>query len=319
MAEGEPGIVDGPTSGADPVRVFVSYAHDDAAHKNRVREFWTFLRTHGIDARLDKPAAERRQDWPLWMLGEVRAAEFVLVVASPAYRQRAEGEAPAGEGRGVQFEAALIRDEVYADREAALNRFLPVVLPGCAVRDIPAWLGRAAATLAVAAYLAEIRPLIPATERAWILVADLELQTFLSAGDLSSAVCLADTIHQQVEDRAVADPTNTAWQRDLPVSHERLGDLAVAGEDLVEAQRRMPQRHRRRQHRPRPPPLPRRTRLRHPQKLGHPPSRPLQHPPRHYPHQSDPPSNTKGEKAHCAHDLLRSAVKKHALPPEAGA
>jgi TIR domain len=102
VAEGEPGNADSPAPSdggrVDPVRVFVSYAHDDAEHEDRVREFWTFLRAHGIDARLDKPAAERRRDWPLWMLGEVRQARFVLVVASPAYRERAEGDAPPGVG-----------------------------------------------------------------------------------------------------------------------------------------------------------------------------------------------------------------------------
>ncbi|MGH3980352.1 MAG: hypothetical protein ACRDRZ_15330, partial [Pseudonocardiaceae bacterium] len=93
-------------------------------------------------------------------------------------------------------------------------------------------------TLAVAAFLAEVRPLIPITERAWILVADLELTTFLAAGDLSSAVRLAGTIHEHVEARAAADPTNTAWQRDLSVSHSKLGDLAVAAGDLATAGQR---------------------------------------------------------------------------------
>ncbi|MGH4013485.1 MAG: CHAT domain-containing protein, partial [Pseudonocardiaceae bacterium] len=148
--EGVPGIPgafdSGDGSGVDPVRVFISYAHDDAEHEDRVREFWLFLREHGIDARLDKPAAERRQDWPLWMLRELRAARFVLVVASAAYRRRAEGGEPPDRGRGVRWEAALIRDEVYADREAALDRFLPVVLPGCSAADIPSWLGRNATT-----------------------------------------------------------------------------------------------------------------------------------------------------------------------------
>ena len=38
---------------AAPVRVFISYAHDDAAHEERVRDFWLLLRKLGIDARLD--------------------------------------------------------------------------------------------------------------------------------------------------------------------------------------------------------------------------------------------------------------------------
>ncbi|MFN2496500.1 MAG: SEFIR domain-containing protein [Pseudonocardiaceae bacterium] len=62
----------------DTIRVFISYAHDNAEHEDRVRQFWLLLRANGIDAQLDKPAAERRQDWSLWMLRQVRRARFVL-------------------------------------------------------------------------------------------------------------------------------------------------------------------------------------------------------------------------------------------------
>jgi hypothetical protein len=130
-----------PMEAAVSPRVFVSYAHDNDEHVECVRRFCGFLRMHGIDARWDLPAAEIPQDWSLWMLREIRAASFVLVIASPAYRRRAEGDAAAGEGRGVQWEANLIRNEVLADPHASLNRFLPVVLPGCSADDIPAWLG----------------------------------------------------------------------------------------------------------------------------------------------------------------------------------
>lgn len=37
-------------------RVFISYAHDDQKHVDRVRDFWSFLRSCGIDAELDLPA-----------------------------------------------------------------------------------------------------------------------------------------------------------------------------------------------------------------------------------------------------------------------
>jgi hypothetical protein len=43
VAEGEPGNSGGPGPSdggrVDPVRVFVSYAHDNAEHEDRVREF----------------------------------------------------------------------------------------------------------------------------------------------------------------------------------------------------------------------------------------------------------------------------------------
>lgn len=124
-----------------PVRVFISYAHGDPEHEQQVRQLWRFLCEQGVDARLDLAAAERRQDWSVWTLQQIRAARFVIMIASPAYRRRAEGDALASEGRGVQWEAGLIRQEVYADQKAALNRFLPVILPGCSAADIPQWMG----------------------------------------------------------------------------------------------------------------------------------------------------------------------------------
>ena len=104
-----------------------------------------FLRGCGIDARLDLAVADR-VDWTDWMTREVRDADRVLVIASPAYKHRAEGDASPGEGRGVQWEARLIRDLFYSDQLAGLRRFLPVVLPGGSATDIPLWLSPAGAT-----------------------------------------------------------------------------------------------------------------------------------------------------------------------------
>jgi hypothetical protein len=64
--------------------VFISYAYDDREHADRARQFWLFLRESGIDARLDKPAAERRQDWPRWMSREMRAVRLSRE-AAPEY------------------------------------------------------------------------------------------------------------------------------------------------------------------------------------------------------------------------------------------
>ena len=87
-----------------------------------------------------------RVDWAEWMTQEVQDADRVLVIASPAYKRRAEGDAGPAEGRGVQWEARLIRDLFYADQQAGLRRFVPVVLPGCSQADIPVWLSPASAT-----------------------------------------------------------------------------------------------------------------------------------------------------------------------------
>jgi hypothetical protein len=62
---GEPDEAAGQATGQAatvPAQVFISYAHDDQAHQERVRSFWLFLRKSGIDARLDLTAADQRQD-----------------------------------------------------------------------------------------------------------------------------------------------------------------------------------------------------------------------------------------------------------------
>ncbi|WP_369169921.1 TIR domain-containing protein [Streptomyces sp. R28] len=124
-----------------PGRVFISYAHDDDKHVEDVREFYHFLRRCGIDADLDLPAGERRQDWSLWMLRGIRNSRHVIVVASPQYKRRAEGDAAAGEGLGVQWESMLLRNLVYEDQAAALEKIVPVVMPGGSAADLPMWLG----------------------------------------------------------------------------------------------------------------------------------------------------------------------------------
>ncbi|WP_052026048.1 tetratricopeptide repeat protein, partial [Amycolatopsis vancoresmycina] len=130
-----------------PRRVFISYAPESgsAADDLTVRELWVFLRSCGVDARLDL-SAEHRQDWSLWLAEQIREADHVLVIASPRYREGAEGRAAGDVGRGVQWEARLIRDAFYRDPHA-LDRFLPVVLPGQSLDGVPDFLAAASTTV----------------------------------------------------------------------------------------------------------------------------------------------------------------------------
>ena len=96
--------------GGRPVQVFISYAHDNPEHKGLVRDLWVFLRACGIDATLDLAAAQDRVDWAEWMTREARDADRVLVIASPAYKRRAEGDA-AREREPRRAEAENGRDQ----------------------------------------------------------------------------------------------------------------------------------------------------------------------------------------------------------------
>lgn len=122
-------------------RVFVSYSHDNAEHKALVREFCTVLRRDaGLDVHLDQWAEDSRRDWAAWALHQTREADFILAIASPAFRRRADGLVPSDEGRGAQFEAAILRDQLTQDLAEQTRRILPVVLPGRKVEEIPAFL-----------------------------------------------------------------------------------------------------------------------------------------------------------------------------------
>jgi hypothetical protein len=132
--------------GAAPI-VFISYSHDSEEHKAHVGRFAAFLRRRiGLDVRLDQWDDNVRRDWALWATRLFNTADFVIVIASPDFRARADGEAQAHEGRGAQFEAAFLRNALTKDHGAATQRILPVVLPGGSVDDIPTFLSPYSAT-----------------------------------------------------------------------------------------------------------------------------------------------------------------------------
>ena len=61
-------------------------------------------------------------------------------------------------------------------------------------------------TLAVAAYLAETRPLIPQSERAWMLISDLAQQNFIAVGQLDAAARIAGQVLSVAQSNADTDP-----------------------------------------------------------------------------------------------------------------
>lgn len=128
-------------SAHDAPRVFFSYSHDSEEHKTQVRRLATLLHSRiGLDVVLDQWHDNVRIDWSLWATRNLKAADFIIVVASPLYRARAEGDAPPDEGRGAQFETAIIRNKLTKDLEDGTRRVLPVVLPGHSIDDIPEFL-----------------------------------------------------------------------------------------------------------------------------------------------------------------------------------
>ncbi|MGW4057939.1 toll/interleukin-1 receptor domain-containing protein [Amycolatopsis sp. NPDC004747] len=125
---------------SDPVRVFVSYTHDSPEHKDQVLAFSEFLVENSIDVTLDRWHLAHRQDWYTWAIDGIENADHVIVVASARYRVVGDGYASAESNRGMQSEAALLREKLHSDRPAWTRKILPVVLPGHTPEEIPQFL-----------------------------------------------------------------------------------------------------------------------------------------------------------------------------------
>lgn len=123
-------------------RVFISYAHEIhdpqlAGHRARALDLAQWLRSLGIDARIDQFVEHEPPYWPRWTLDEIRRADFVLCLASPTYRSRFEDDAAGPVGHGAAWEGAHITELLYQAKGDGLRKFVNVVLPGCTLDHIP--------------------------------------------------------------------------------------------------------------------------------------------------------------------------------------
>ena len=108
-----------------PPRVFISYSHDSIPHRERVLAFSDRLRQHGIEAIVDRYFEDTLEmRWTDWMAEQIEEAQFVLVVATPGYRDRLKVGA-GFPGKGGFFEGALITQHLY-DNHGANTKFFAV-------------------------------------------------------------------------------------------------------------------------------------------------------------------------------------------------
>ena len=120
-----------------PITVFISYSHDSEEHRDQVLALSERLRQDGIDARLDRHVnGTPEQGWPRWMLDQLDAAHFVLLVCTEPYYRRFRGHEAPGKGTGADWEGALITQEIYDSRSRTL-KFVPVLLSDAAENCIP--------------------------------------------------------------------------------------------------------------------------------------------------------------------------------------
>ncbi len=114
---------------SEPVKkVFISYSHDSDEHKENVLALANRLRQDGIHSVLDQyENGTPVGGWPRWMMDQFDVADFVLVVCTETYYRRFRGHEDPGKGKGVDWEGALITQEIY-DSYSQTLKFVPVFM-----------------------------------------------------------------------------------------------------------------------------------------------------------------------------------------------
>jgi hypothetical protein len=112
---------------------FISYSWDNDAHKNWVRDLAARLRGDGLEVTLDRWHAQPGDQLPHFMEKSIRESDFVLIVCTPYYKERADRRAG-----GVGYEGDIITGEVFNGAEQ--RKFIPLLRAGDWAQAAPSWL-----------------------------------------------------------------------------------------------------------------------------------------------------------------------------------
>lgn len=104
----------------NPPRVFISYSHDSAEHKEWVLDFATTLRNRGVDAVLDQWDLKPGDDLPHFMETQLEVADYVLMVCTEKYVEKAN----TGEG-GVGYEKMIMTSSLLKKIDS--SKVIPII------------------------------------------------------------------------------------------------------------------------------------------------------------------------------------------------
>lgn len=115
------------------IRVFISYAWEDENHRTWVRQFADRLLQNGIEATLDQYDLELGDRLPQFMEQSVSGSDYVLVICTPTYKQKADQRSG-----GVGYEGHIISEELLLKGNE--RKFIPVIRKGTHENAMPAYL-----------------------------------------------------------------------------------------------------------------------------------------------------------------------------------
>jgi hypothetical protein len=118
--------------------VFISYTHESDKQLERVLALAARLREDGIDATLDRYLnGPPPQGWRSWILGQVKSADFVLVICTESYYRRVRADARRVSFMETDWAGALLTQEHIYSSKRLISKYIPVILSDADVRWIP--------------------------------------------------------------------------------------------------------------------------------------------------------------------------------------
>ena len=114
--------------------VFISYSWDSPEHKAWVRRFAEDLRAKGVDAWLDQWEVRLGDDVTLFMERGVSQADYVLLVCTENFAQKANGR-----HGGVGYEQSIVTSEIL-NSQPARGRFVCVLRQGAPSSAMPRYM-----------------------------------------------------------------------------------------------------------------------------------------------------------------------------------
>ena len=117
----------------DIPKVFISYAWENNDHKSWVKQLAVRLRGEGVETILDQWELAPGDQLSVFMERAVRTCDFVLIVCTPAYRDKSDNRTG-----GVGYEGDIMTAEVStgADR----RKFIPLLRADTWKLAAPSWL-----------------------------------------------------------------------------------------------------------------------------------------------------------------------------------
>ena len=115
--------------------VFVSYAHEEAAHDQWVLKLAAELRNNAVDASLDAWDLIPGQDTTYFMESQIRNSDFVILICTPRYAEKSN--IPHG---GVGYEKNIISAEMLQASDLR-PKFIPTLRKGTFENALPKYLG----------------------------------------------------------------------------------------------------------------------------------------------------------------------------------